>query len=47
MFGWFKDWRRIAEHDDRYPKAFVSAIVVAATFTFWLVGGTRFCPNKA
>ena len=36
MFGSLKNWRRIATQHDRYPKVFLSAIALAATFLFWL-----------
>lgn len=36
MFGRLKDWRRIATRYDRCAHAFMSAIAIAATVTFWL-----------
>jgi transposase len=36
MFGRLKDWRRIATRYDRSPKAFLSAIALAAAVIFWL-----------
>ena len=36
MFGLLKDWRRVATCYDRCPKAFVSAVALAATVIFWL-----------
>ena len=36
MFGWLKDWRRVATRYDRCPKVFLSAIARAATVIFWL-----------
>jgi hypothetical protein len=36
VFGRLMDWRRIAMRYDRAAHAFVSAIYVAATVTFWL-----------
>ncbi len=36
MFGHLKDWRRAAIRYDRYPKVFLSAIVLAATVIYWL-----------
>ncbi|GAY20078.1 mobile element protein [Sphingobium fuliginis] len=36
MFGRLKDWRRVATRYDRCPKAFFSAIALAATVIFWL-----------
>ncbi|CAN0653078.1 protein of unknown function [Nitratireductor aquimarinus] len=36
MFGRLKDWRRVATRYDRSPMAFLSAIALAATVTFWL-----------
>jgi transposase len=36
MFGRLKDWRRVATRRDRYPKAFFSAVALAATVIFWL-----------
>ncbi len=30
MFGWLKDWRRVATRYNRCPKVFPSAIVLAA-----------------
>lgn len=36
MFGWLKDWRRIATRYDRCRKVFLSAVALAATFIFWL-----------
>jgi transposase len=35
MFGRLKDWRRIAMRYDRCAHSFLSAICIAATFTFW------------
>ena len=36
MFGRLKDWRSVATRYDRCPKAFFSAVVLAATVIFWL-----------
>ena len=36
MFGRLKDWRRVATRYDRCPKAFLSAIALAAIFIYWL-----------
>ena len=36
MFGRLKDWRRVATRYDPCPKAFLSAIALAATIIFWL-----------
>src|SRR3546814_8799368 len=36
MFGRLKDWRRVATRYDRCPRAFFSAIALAATVIFWL-----------
>jgi transposase len=36
MFGRLKDWRRVATRYDRCPKAFFSAIALAAIVIFWL-----------
>ena len=36
MFGRLKDWRRNHTRYDRCAHAFLSAIVIAATVTFWL-----------
>lgn len=36
MFGRLKDWRRVATRYDRCPKAFFSAIALAALLIFWL-----------
>ena len=36
MFGRLKEWRRVATRYDRCPKAFFSAVVLAATVIFWL-----------
>jgi transposase len=36
IFGRLKDWRRVAMRFDRRPKAFLSAIALAATVMFWL-----------
>ena len=36
MFGRLKDWRRVATRYDRCPKAFLSAIALAATVIYWL-----------
>lgn len=36
MFGRLKDWRRVATRYDRCPKAFFSAIALAAVVLFWL-----------
>ncbi len=36
MFGRIKDWRRVATRYDRCPKAFLSAIALAATVIYWL-----------
>ena len=37
MFGGLKDWRRFATRYDRCPKAFFSAVALAATVIFWLL----------
>ena len=36
MFGRLKDWRWVATRYDRCPKAFLSAIALAATVVYWL-----------
>ena len=36
MFGWLKDWRRIAMRYDRCAHTFFSAICIAAIVMFWL-----------
>ena len=36
MFGRLKDWLRVATRYDRCPKAFHSAIALAATVVYWL-----------
>ena len=36
MFGWLKDWRRVATRYDRCPETFFSAVALAATVLFWL-----------
>lgn len=36
MFDRLKDWRRVATRYDRCPKAFFSAVALAATVIFWL-----------
>ena len=36
MFGRLKDWRRVATRYDRCPRAFFSAIALAATVIYWL-----------
>lgn len=36
MFGWLKDWRRVATRYDRCAKTFLSAVALAATVMFWL-----------
>jgi len=36
MFGWLKDWRRIAMRYDRCAHTFFSAICIAASVIFWL-----------
>ena len=36
MFGRLKDWRRVATRYDRCPKAFFSAIALAAAVIYWL-----------
>jgi transposase len=36
MFGRLKDWRRVATRYDRCPKAFFSAIALAAIVIYWL-----------
>lgn len=36
MFGRLKDWRRIATRYDRCAETFFAAIVIAATFAFWI-----------
>ena len=35
VFGWLKDFRRIATRFDRCPKVFLSAVALAATVMFW------------
>ncbi len=35
ILGRLKDWRRIATRYDRCPKAFLSAVALAATVIFW------------
>lgn len=35
MFGRLKDWRFVANHHDRCPKVFLSAVARAATIIFW------------
>jgi len=36
VFGRLNDWRRLATRYDRCPKAFFSAVALAATAIFWL-----------
>jgi transposase len=36
MFGRLKAWRHIATRYDRCPRAFLSAVALAATVIFWL-----------
>lgn len=36
MFGWLKDWRRIAMRYDRCAHTFFSAVCIAAVVIFWL-----------
>ena len=36
MVGRQKDWRRIATRDDRCPRVFLSAVVLAASVMIWL-----------
>ncbi|NDR56926.1 hypothetical protein FPS10_10890 [Pseudoruegeria sp. M32A2M] len=36
MFRWTMDIRRVATRYNRRPKAFLSAITLAATIAFWL-----------
>jgi len=36
MFGWLKDWRRIATRYDRCAHTFFSSICIAASFIFYL-----------
>ena len=36
MFGRLKDWRRVATRYDRCPRAYFSAIALAATVIYWL-----------
>ncbi|GHE02573.1 DDE transposase [Allgaiera indica] len=36
MFGRLNDWRRVATRYDRCPKAFLSAIALAAIVIYWL-----------
>lgn len=36
MYGWLKDWRRVATRYDCCPKVFLSAVALAATVMFWL-----------
>ena len=36
MFGWLKDWRRIAMRYDRCAHTFFSAVCIAAIVIFWL-----------
>ena len=36
MFGRLKDWRRVATRYDRCADTFFAAVVIAATFAFWL-----------
>ena len=36
MFGRLKDWLRVATRYDRCPKAFFSAIALAAVVIYWL-----------
>lgn len=36
LFGRLRGWRRVATRCDRRPKAFLSAIALAATVMFWL-----------
>ena len=36
LFSKLKNWRRVATRYDRCPKAFFSAVALAATIIFWL-----------
>lgn len=36
MFGWLKDWRRIAMRYDRCAHTFFSSVCIAASVIFWL-----------
>jgi transposase len=36
MFGWLKDWRRIAMRFDRCAHTFKTAITIAAIVLFWI-----------
>ena len=36
MFGWLKDWRRIAMRYDRCSETFLAAITIAAIVIFYL-----------
>ena len=36
LFARLKDWRRIATRYDRCAHVFLSAILIAATVSFWL-----------
>jgi transposase len=36
MFGWLKNWRRIATRYDRLAVNFIAAIALVATITQWL-----------
>ncbi len=36
MFGWLKDWQRIAMRYDRCAHTFFSAVCIAAIVIFWL-----------
>lgn len=36
MFGWLKDWRRVATRYERCPKVSLSAVTLVATIMFWL-----------
>ena len=36
MFGYLKDWRRIAMRHDRCAHTFMSAIRLASTVLFWI-----------
>lgn len=36
MFRRVKDWRWLATRSDRFAKAFLSAVALAATVIFWL-----------
>lgn len=36
MFGWLKDWQRVATRYDMCPKTFLSAVALATNVMFWL-----------